>query len=400
MPVIISLSVRDSSGATASASVSALQSAGALDWPGKPGGNNPVGFANTPANILFNGVQYSNTAYPGSLTVSTPAVVSGASAANPTVIAFHDIVGSGFAISQQNVTFIGCRFQGSAPSTANVVLGNSASNVAFLYCTVQPLVSAVGTTPPNPGSGPLWPCSGTGTTGLDPSPNQISDNQSYIGMQLWNPNGSGNQPSGEIFIDHCDMWGAGSSVAFNSGCTGYKISITENWLHDCCAGTSPTLPHTNGICCTNNEGFQGASLGSVNIHHNVIASIANTEGIGFQDFGATPYKNITVDSNYITGFGYAVRFYTSGQSGNGGMSNLAFTNNVFSTAVRWQYAWVYNDESPIFTAPSTSGNVWSGNTLSIWPGTTPNPSASPTWTSGQNGFFIWPDTSINLTDYP
>jgi hypothetical protein len=61
----------------------------------------------------------------------------------------------------------------------------------------------------------------------------------------------------------------------------------------------------------------------------VPATIGNTNGIALQA-ATSPYVNITVSGNYISGFGYSVDMCHETT----GSTHLTFTNNVLGTDLR------------------------------------------------------------------
>lgn len=101
----------------------------------------------------------------------------------------------------------------------------------------------------------------------------------------------------------------------------------------------------------------------------------STNGIALQA-ATSPYANITVSGNYISGFGYSVDICHETT----GSTHLTFTNNVLATDLQ---------------QPT---NTWSGNKLKVAPGTSPI-SGAWMWTPQEDGQYLWPDASVHTSDF-
>jgi len=281
-------------------------------------------------------------------------VSAGGTASNPTVYSFYDFnAGSGGTlISGSHLKFVGCRFQSNDLEDDNVQV--TGTDVTFEYCSVTPLVT-LAAAPPHP----AWPSGGAGLQlSGDGTGYQIGGNDGYeYGINI--PSG------GPVTIDHCDIWGFGNAVVFYS--TTAQMTVTSSWIN---SGTPPQ---------------------NVTITGNTIASIGNTNALAFQA-ATSPYQNLLIDHNYISGFGYAadVAHETTGST------NITFTNNVLATDLPWYYGPIYADASNLF---SQATNTWSGNTLYVLPGTSPIASAQFTYTASQSGDYLWPDATLHSTDF-
>ena len=77
-------------------------------------------------------------------------------------------------------------------------------------------------------------------------------------------------------------------------------------------------------------------------------------------------------------------------------SNITFIDNVFGTDIPWQFGPLYTDYTATF---GITGNLWKRNTINILSGTTPYAGSTLTWTSGQQGYFMWPNSTLNPTDF-
>lgn len=353
-------------------------------FPGQTG--NLVGFANTPANILdpISGIQYSNTAYPGSLTVSSSVPASG-TAGNPTVVAFKDFVAAGTtsgalpALTSSNnwITFIGCRFQSNDRSNYNMQL-NGATNITFLYCSVVPLASLY-TAPP----GAAWPSASAGlqTTTQVTDTNCINGNSGYqYGLNIIS--------GGPCTALWCDFWGFGNGGPLFYSTTA-PMTVQDCWIHDCC-NESPQGYHQDGTGYVNGA----VQPSNILIKHCTIASLGNTQGIAFQG-GSTPLSFVTIDSCYLSGFSFLVALdETTASTKN---NNITFTNNIFATDLPWAFGPIYTSSGTNFS--TGVNNTWSGNKLKVAPGTSPIAGSNFPYTSANDGQFVWPDSTLHTVDF-
>ena len=322
-----------------------------------------------------------------------------------------------------------------------------ADHINFSYCSVVPRVALVGTTPP----GAAWPSAAAGLGIIEqPQPlYQISLANCYqYGFQLPTA-GAG----GPFNLDHCDIWGGQNAISFYNTTT--QINITDCWMHDwadslkqpnttftasvtgsrssqtvnvasntglngilvnCSHGLSNSEDVTitgitggtqiTGIFLKNHAigetvngptalahqdgpGYLNSGVGPTNvkIYHNTIAGIANGNIIAFQ--GSTGgCSNLTITNNLICGGSVCARLDN--------FFNSTFTDNLFATDIPWQFAPLYKDYTADFHA---NGNLWARNKLRVLAGTVPYPGATPAWTSGQNGQFMWPDGTLHATDF-
>ena len=354
------------------ASVAAQSLSVTYAWPGQAA--NPVGYAAYGDGVLGTtaaGAISSGTS--GSHVVYTKKKYSGVSTISANYVDFvqcdFDLGGGGLDLTGSNLTFTGCRFQSNNYTSWNV--RTSASNYTFSYCSFTPLTSLY-TSPP----GGLWPSAGAllnTTTHVD-NVNSVSGNSGYqygILIEL-----------GSVTADHCDFWGFGNAITLTN--TTAQLNFTNNWIHDA-ADDSPQSYHTDGI------GYLDGGTGTSNvlIQGNVIASIANTNGIAFQ--AATGgYSNIQVDRNYLSGFGYLVSL--GSVAGGVPVVSSTFTNNVFGTDIPYVWGPIKNDYTADFHAHS---NLWKGNRLRAISGTT----LPSFWTSADDGKFILPDSTASTTDF-
>jgi hypothetical protein len=328
-------------------------------YPGQAG--NPVGYQAAPG-------------YPGSLTPWTGGnnISSSGAAGNPMVYSFQDFVAgtSGTLISGSHLKFVGCRFQSNDVENYNVQV--TGTDITFEYSSITPLVSLV-TAPPHE----AWPSAGAGKQLIGNGTGyQINGNDGYeYGLNLLN---------GPVTLDHCDIWGFGNAVTFMS--TTAQMTIQSCWIHDA-ADAAAQGYHTDGPGYLNN----GAAPQNVSILDNTIASIGNTNGIALQTV-SSPYGNITMSGNYLSGFGYTadVGHETAGST------HMTFTNNVLGTDLPWIFGPIYGNETTLYSQPT---NTWSGNKLSVLAGTSPVSGSQWAWTAQDDGMYLWPDTTTHSTDF-
>jgi hypothetical protein len=330
-------------------------------FPGQPG--NPVGFAAAPG-------------FPGSLTLWP-----GGALTNGQTYSFFDFVNN-FPVANgvSNITFIGCRFQSNSASF-NVRLTNT-TNIHFSYCSIVPLVSQH-PSPTHPG---VWPSAGTGqpVDGINAAqfpPYMIPGEDSYTyGLRMDGATGC----AGTV-IDHCDFWGGAIGPDFEGA---LDCVVTDCWIHDQ-ANPIPRDYHTNGASYVGSLGGRS----NIRIEHCTIASLGNTNGIGFQA-ATSPYSNIVVKNNYLSGFGYCVDMCHLVAGNN----NMEFSGNTLATDVRWAFGPLYADFTSQFNLANPT-NKWSGNVLRVMAGTSAGASSTFPFTSADNGKFILPSSALSVTDH-
>lgn len=351
---------------------------GRVGFPGQPG--NQVGFAAAPA-------------FPG-LTTFSGTLTSGSSGSHQ-VYMFQDFNPGGTGTTLVNdlsyVDFIGCRFQsnatGDSNAGANVSLSGS-DHITFTFCSFVPLTSFY-TTPP----GAAWPSAGAYPN--VPSPLGFTTDTNCINGLEGFQYGCNVNDTGPVTWTSCDFWGHGQNgPGFFT--TTEQMIVDNCWIHDCC-NQAPEGYHSDGV------GYQNSGVGpnNVTISNCTIASLGNSNGIAWQ--GATGgYDNIVMTGNYLSGFAFQTILSTDDN-----MTNTTFSNNTFGTDVQWIFGPLYHDYTSMF---SGNGNTWSGNTFHVVPGSAPYPGgtaygftgqteSNPEFTSGDDGKFIWPDTSLNVSDF-
>lgn len=347
------------------------------NFPGQTG--NPVGYSaygqlgttTWPGGTFVSGTASQPTIYRGYV-FSGPVMVSGQYI--QFVSCDFDSGTGGVNITGSNISFIGSRFQSNDVENYNVQ--TTGTNITFSYDSFTPLASFY-TTPP----GSAWPSAGTGqnTTTQTTDLNAINGNDGYeYGIAI--------DAGGPVTIDHSDFWGFGNAIVLMG--ISSQINITNNWIHDA-ANASPQAYHTDG------PGYLNGAAGPSNvlIQGNTIASLGNTNGLAFQA-ATSGYNNMQFKSNYLSGFGYLIAL---GRAGGGiGFTNSSFENNVIGTDIQWVFGPIYNNYTTDF---SGSGNTWTGNTIHILSGTASANTSGFTFNSSQNGYYIWPDSSLHSTDF-
>lgn len=337
-------------------------------FPGQP--SNPVGFAASPN-------------YPGSLTPATVDDLASGSPGAINVYSFLDFDPGGTNSTDLRdftyIQFIGCRFQSNATGDANA--GSCVivqENTTFTYCSFTPR-TAFYTSPP----GAAWPSAGawpaTPTTSFVTGLNCIDGSSGHqYGCNVSTSN------NGPVTWEFCDFWGFGQNGPGFFTSTAPMI-VDNCWMHDV-ANAAPEGYHTDGL------GYQNGGVGpsNVTITNCTVASIGNSNGIAWQ-FATGGYNNIYMANNYLSGYGYHTVLSTSDN-----MTNTTFINNTFGTDIPWLFGPIYHDYTTQF---SGNGNIWRGNKLQVLTGTSPYLDSVFSFTSADNGKFIWPDSSLNTTDF-
>jgi hypothetical protein len=213
-------------------------------------------------------------------------------------------------------------------------------------------------------------------------------------------------PGSSGAVDHCDMWGWGNAIAWGSTTTAGPYVIANNWIHDACWGsTSDGSFHTDG------PGFEAGNNNpppkNITIRGNTIASVGNTNGIAFQPRVNPVYSNITIDENYLSGFG-ATLALDGGQATYG--INLIVTNNIFSTDIASGYSlYGFAAGANLWRKSVCPTNLWRNNKFKVYPGTAPisrDASWVMQWNYSNDGNYLWPDRNtggtgtLHMADWP
>src|SRR6185437_5611262 len=103
----------------------------------------------------------------------------------------------------------------------NISVTGSSANTYFFYDSFVPLVSFA-TSPP----GFLWPSAGAGanSTTITSGTNALNGNDGYEYAINYN------NSSGPSWVDHCDFWGFGDAIVFQT--TTAQMTVTNNHMHD------------------------------------------------------------------------------------------------------------------------------------------------------------------------
>ena len=364
-----------------------------LGLSGYPGqSRNPVGYAATPilypsstGTTLFPNLWPAGAAwpgqYPGSLTVNAGTSFTSGTSGSPNVYSFLDVITSNGQCDLSSlswVVFVGCRFQSSAGAGVSNVYSNGGANLFFFYCSVVPKATDY-VSPP----GGAWPSSTVGSNSIT----FISGTNCTDGTRAYQY-GMNFLSGGPTTTQYCDFWGFGNGGPLYYSTTA-QMTCDNCWIHDA-TNPAPASYHTDATGYLNG----GTPPQNVTVNHCTMASLGNTNAVAFQASTGTPYSNIIVTNNYISGFGYtACLFLPSGTA-----TNNTFTGNVFATDIAWIYGPIYPDPTSLFNY-GTYGNLWRQNTLSVYPGTTPQSGSTLTYTAGDNGKYLLPNTTLSTTDY-
>lgn len=337
--------------ATAATALTARPNDGSGYWPDFSN----TGYVNTPANAGGLGLG----AYPGRLTD----FASGMSATKPiivtfpdhSVIAFKRFLASKVTIYGDDLTFVGCLFEGTDPDD-NLVQLYAHTAVKFLYSTFKP--AAYAKPPGNDGT-----VSSAHTTPGTPY------------KQSWQLVTT--MDEAVATMDHNDIWG-NAGLEMTTGFPDRPSVWTNNYIHDA-ADTSHNVYHHDGIG-PQSEGNGGPMF----IDHNTIASLGNTNALALQGDGV--YDHITFTNNYVSGYGYALSFGVKNNA-----TNLTVTGNVFSAELRELWGPLYGN----LWGGLAQGSVWRNNVYQVRQG-----DGNTSYTPADNGRYWWPtDNESHAEDF-
>ncbi|WP_206956209.1 hypothetical protein [Trinickia acidisoli] len=314
-----------------------------------------TGYANTPANAGGLGLP----AYPGHLTDYAAGMndTQPLSVTYPdgSVIAYMHFRGLKILIYGDNLTFVGCLFEGTDPND-NLVQIYSPTNITFRYSTFKP--SAYAMPPGNDGT----------VSSAHSTPGTPFNDSWQISTTM--------EPA-VVLMDHDDIWG-NAGMEMVTGFPGHPSTWTNNYIHDA-ADTANNVYHQDGI------GPQsGGNGGPMLIDHNTIASLGNTNGLALQGGGV--YDHITFTNNYVSGWGYALSFGTSNNA-----TNLTVTGNVFSAELTELWGPLYGN----LWGGQAQGSTWRNNLYQVRPG-----DGNTSYTTADQGLYWWPTDNVShSTDY-
>lgn len=201
------------------------------------------------------------------------------------------------------------------------------------------------------------------------------------GVQCSNSAGCSN-----VLVDHCTISGLGNT---DNICFAHLQTVGTFWQ----AGTTYT---TEGVGAS--DGFFYAAIGGGSTGVN---PAGNTHTTVWSQFGFNGLQNITVRRCWIDGFNDGIDMGI----GNSGQTGMTFEDNIISNDVMWltflcqvtgaSNAGPYSPNmSGMFTA--APANSWRRNTYNVYSGSA---SYDPT-RQALGGYFLWPDGTLNLTDWP
>ncbi|MFF5205857.1 hypothetical protein [Streptosporangium sp. NPDC000396] len=314
-----------------------------------------TGYTRTPANAGGLGLG----AYPGKLTD----YAKNMSAAKPlrlefpdnSVISFKRFRALKVSIYGDNLTFVGCLFEGTIPND-NLVQIYSDTNIKFLYSTFKP--SSYSRPPGN-----------DGTVSSSHSKPGTPFNKSWQLMTT--------MKEAVAVMDHNDIWG-NAGLEMVTGFPGRPSTWTNNYIHDM-ADTARDVYHHDGIG-PQSEGDGGPMI----VHHNTLASLGNTNALALQGDGV--YKNIKFTNNYVSGWGYAISIGVVNNA-----RNITVTDNVFSAELEQLYGFLYGN----LWGGKARGSTWRRNLIQVRPG-----DGNHEYSTADHGKYLWPTGSeTHTTDY-
>ncbi len=319
-----------------------------------------TGYKNTPANAGGLGL----SAYPGSLTdymagMSNTKYVDITFPDN-SVISYKRFLMSKMSIHGNNLTFVGCLFEGKSPND-NLIQFYGGGTLTIRYSTFKP--AAYATPPGNDGT----------ITSSHTAPG-TPFNQSWQYLTTMN--------SAIVNMDHNDIWG-NAGMQMTTSQPNQPSVWTNNYIHDQADNDSSTFSgggtnyHHDGIG-PQSEGNGGPMI----IDHNTIASIGNTNAVALQGNGV--YDHVSVTNNYVSGWGYALSIGITNNA-----TNITVTGNIFSGELKQLYGFLYGN----LWGGTARGSTWRNNLFQVRSG---DGNLSPT----DHGKYSWPtDNSGHTTDY-
>jgi hypothetical protein len=313
-----------------------------------------TGYANTPANAGGLGLG----AYPGKLTDYAPGMSAGKALRlefpDNSVISYKRFLGLKVLIYGDNLTFVGCLFEGTNPND-NLVQIYSDNNIKFLYSTFKPNSYAM-------------PPGNDGTVSSSHSkPGTPFDKSWQLATTM---------KEAVAVMDHNDIWGNAGMIMV-TGFPGRPSTWTNNYIHDM-ADTSHDVYHHDGIG-PQSEGNGGPMI----VDHNTLASLGNTNGLALQGSGV--YDHISVTNNYVSGWGYALSIGVTNNA-----TNITVTDNVFSAELEQLYGFLYGN----IWGGSARGSTWRRNLIQARTG-----DGNRTYTTADHGKYLWPSGQTHATDY-
>lgn len=198
------------------------------------------------------------------------------------------------------------------------------------------------------------------------------------GVMPTNANGYAN-----TLVEHCTISGLGNTVGCNAA---HNQTIGTFW--------NVATPYTTGQSVCAIDGF----LYTAARNNTGVNPSGNTHTSDWTQSGFNNDQNITYRRNFISGAWFSATVDLG--YGNSNSTGMIFEDNVFSNAVMWTHLCYSSGAiadggpyTPDFTGlfNGASGNSWRRNTYSVWPGSASWDAAN----AGKNGWYIWPDGSIN-----
>ncbi|MBT2226485.1 hypothetical protein [Nonomuraea sp. NEAU-A123] len=336
--------------ATSVSAVDARPNDGSGYWPDFSN----TGYANTPANAGGLGLG----AYPGSLTD----YAANMSASKPltlrypdnSVISFKHFLALKVSIYGDNLTFVGCLFEGTDPND-NLIQIYSDNNIKFLYSTLKP--NSYSMPPGNDGT----------VSSSHSKPGTPFDKSWQLATTM---------KEAVAVMDHNDIWG-NAGLEMVTGFPDRPSTWTNNYIHDM-ADTSHNVYHHDGIG-PQSEGNGGPMI----VDHNTLASLGNTNALALQGDGV--YDHISFTNNYVSGWGYAVSIGVTDNA-----TNITVTGNIFSAELEQLYGFLYGN----IWGGSARGSTWRDNLVQARTG-----DGNSAFSTADNGKYLWPDGESHTTDY-
>lgn len=321
-----------------------------------------TGYKNTPANVAGLGLPaYSAlTDYTSGMTKDKYLRIE---YPNGSVVAYKRFLASKMEIFGDNLTFIGCLFEGESPND-NLVQIYADTSIKFYYSTFKP--AAYSLPPGNNGS----------VTSSPTAPGTPYDKSWQLVTTMKNAVAT---------MDHNDIWGNAGMIVV-TGRPDRPSTWTNNYIHDAADNDTSTFNDTSGTPY-HHDGIGPQSEGDgghMIVDHNTIATKGNTNGLALQGTGV--YTNVKVTNNYISGWGYALSIGTINNA-----NNITVTGNVFSGELPQLYGFLYGN----LWGGSARGSTWRNNVYQVRAG-----DHHGSLTTSDHGKYAWPsDNSGHTGDY-
>lgn len=258
-----------------------------------------------------------------------------------------------------NVTFNNCVWETSGTNAANVMI-RSDGPMTFNYCTVRPTGASNNTAAVAQTSGYQY---GIVADGTPASPGTYNTYQSGTGT---------------LGFYYCDVWGYANATKTAQSTASSPIVFDHCWVHNSRLNTDGN-DHTDGI-----GNPAGGPAAYVTINACRIEDDGDTNGICYQNTpGPSTWDHFTITNNLISGWGFAVNISGGTQASPNGGTNIIFTDNTFSTAIKPLFGPLYDNRMA-----NGTGSLWRRNKWLV--------PAGAAWGSATHDGWFWMPVASNI----